>query len=100
MRLECEIGTAVEPFREKNNNVNPACHKIHQGRFYLLIVSFFSKMFIFYCNSLDQGNAFSVFYHNDRSVAVSFFRISLQILARDWMVGEIAYNAIDNASVI
>ena len=22
--LECEIGTAVEPFREKNNNVKPA----------------------------------------------------------------------------
>ena len=35
--LECEIGTAVEPFREKNNNVKPACHKIYQGRYYLLI---------------------------------------------------------------
>ena len=27
--LECEIGTAVEPFREKNNNVKPTCHKIY-----------------------------------------------------------------------
>ena len=26
--LECEIGTAVETFREKNINVKPACHKI------------------------------------------------------------------------
>ena len=24
--LECEIGTAVEPFRENNSNVKPACH--------------------------------------------------------------------------
>ena len=31
--LECEIGTAVEPFREKNNNVKLACHKIYQGRY-------------------------------------------------------------------
>ena len=31
MSLESEIGTAVEPFREKNNNhVKPACHKIYQ----------------------------------------------------------------------
>ena len=30
--LECEIGTAVEQFHEKNNNVKPACHKIYQGR--------------------------------------------------------------------
>ena len=37
--LECEIGTAVEPFREKNNNVKPACHKIYQGRYYLLTFS-------------------------------------------------------------
>ena len=29
LSLECEIGTAVEPFREKNNNVKPACHKIY-----------------------------------------------------------------------
>ena len=27
--LEREIGTAVEPFREKNNNVKPTCHKIY-----------------------------------------------------------------------
>ena len=27
--LECEIDTAVEPFREKNNNVKPACHTEH-----------------------------------------------------------------------
>ena len=26
--LECEIGCPVEPFREKKNNVKPACHKI------------------------------------------------------------------------
>ena len=40
--LECEIGNAVEPFREKNYNVKPACHKIYQGRYYLLIFSSFS----------------------------------------------------------
>ena len=34
--LECEICTAVEPFHEKSNNVKPACHKIYQGRYYLL----------------------------------------------------------------
>ena len=34
--FESEIGTAVELFREKNNNVKPACHKIYQGRYYLL----------------------------------------------------------------
>ena len=38
--LECEIDTAVEPFREKNNNV--AYHNIYQGRYYLLIFSSFS----------------------------------------------------------
>ena len=38
--LECEIGSAVEPLREKNINVKPACHKIYQGRYYLLIFSF------------------------------------------------------------
>ena len=38
--LECEIGTAVEPFHEKDNNVKPACHIIYQGRYYLLIFSF------------------------------------------------------------
>ena len=41
--MECEIGTAVEPFREKNNKVKPVCHKINQGRYYLLIFSSFSK---------------------------------------------------------
>ena len=35
--LECEVGPAVEPFRKKNNNVKPVCHKICQGRYYLLI---------------------------------------------------------------
>ena len=31
-RLECEIGTAMGPFPEKNNNVKPACHKtIREG---------------------------------------------------------------------
>ena len=43
--LECEIGTAVEPFCEKNNNVKPACHKIYQGRDYLLIFSFSKYLF-------------------------------------------------------
>ena len=36
-----QIGTAVEPFHEKNNNVKPACHKIYQGRYHLLIFSSF-----------------------------------------------------------
>ena len=40
--LECEIGTAVEPCREKNNNVKPAYYKIDQGRYYLLIFFSFS----------------------------------------------------------
>ena len=43
--LECEIGTAVEAFREKNNNVKPAYHKIYQGRYYLLIFSFSKYLF-------------------------------------------------------
>ena len=42
LSLECEIDTAMEPFREKNNNVKPACHKIYQWRYYLFIFSFFS----------------------------------------------------------
>ena len=37
----CEIGTAVEPFREKNNNVKSACHKICQGSFaYFVILNY------------------------------------------------------------
>ena len=39
LTLECEISTAMEPFHEKNNNVKPACHKIYQERYYLLILS-------------------------------------------------------------
>ena len=34
--LECETGPTVEPFREKNNNVKPASHKMYC----LLIFSF------------------------------------------------------------
>ena len=40
LKLECEIGIAVEPFREKNNYVKPTCHKIYQGIAYLFIFSF------------------------------------------------------------
>ena len=32
LSLECEIGTAVEPFHEKNNNVKPTCHKNLSGK--------------------------------------------------------------------
>ena len=43
-RFEIEFGMRnrhyVEPFREKNGK--PACHKIYQGRYYLLIFSSFS----------------------------------------------------------
>ena len=83
--LECEIGTAMDPFREKNNNVKLACHEIYQGRYYLLIFFSFSSKYLFSAVILSI-KYFSVYWHNDRSVAqeaVSFFWISPQILARD-----------------
>ena len=40
--LECKIGTVVELFREKNNNVKSASQKIYQGRYYILIFFSFS----------------------------------------------------------
>ena len=46
--LECEIGNAVEQFREKNNNVKPTCHKIYQGRYYLIIFSFYYLFYLLF----------------------------------------------------
>ena len=53
--LEREIGTAVEPFHEKNNNVKPTCHKIYQGRYYLLI--FFLNIYVLLQSSRCRSNA-------------------------------------------
>ena len=41
--LECKIGTAVEPFREKYYNVKPTCHKIYQGRYGIICLLSLSK---------------------------------------------------------
>ena len=80
--LKREIGTVVEPFRKKNNNVKPACHKIYQGKYYLLIFSPFS-LFIFCCIFFEQGN--NMYWHNDWSVAHSKFWISSKTLrATGW----------------
>ena len=57
--LEREISTAAEPFCEKNNNIKPTCHKIYQGRYYLLI--FFFLIFIFCCNPLDVDQMLYVY---------------------------------------
>ena len=52
--LECEIGTAVEPFHEKNNNVKPTCHKIYEGKYYLLI--FFLNIYVLLQSSRCRSN--------------------------------------------
>ena len=52
-------GSAPEPFREKNNNLKLACHKIYQKRYNLLIFSF--KIFNFCCNPLDVDQTLSVY---------------------------------------
>ena len=41
------------------NNIKPACHKIYQGRYYLLNFSFL--IFIFCCNPLDAEQTLSVY---------------------------------------
>ena len=80
------IGTAVEPFREKNNNVKPTCHKIYQERYYLLI---FVLLYIYFLLQSSQSNTCSVCCHNDRSVTqetVSFFWIRPKSLrATEWI---------------
>ena len=58
--LECEIGTAVEPFRAKNNNVKLACYKIYQGMYYLLI--------FFFCYIIPQHQKTSYNLGNQESV--------------------------------
>ena len=54
--LECEIGTAVEPFREKNNNVKPACHNIFLVSGKVLFLLFY----IYFLLQFSRGNAFCV----------------------------------------
>ena len=52
--LECKIDTAVEPFREKNNNVKPACHNIYQEG----IICSFSLPSLLSVETLNGGPVF------------------------------------------
>ena len=79
--LECEISTAVERFHEKNNNVKPTCHKIYQGRYYLLI--FFLNIYVLLQSSRCRSNALCLLAQRSVSsanghfvLAISFFKIS------------------------
>ena len=93
----------MEPFREKNNNVKPACHKIYQGMHYLLIFSF--KIFIFCCNPLDVDQTLSECLLAQRSVSNangSFVLLNFKSLRKTgWLKNaKIASVTTDNVSFI
>ena len=97
--LECEIGTAVEPFHEKNNNVKPTGHKIYQGRYYLLI--FFLNIYVLLQSSRCRSNALCLLAQRSvsRANGVSFFWISLR--ATGWLKNaKIASVSPDNVNFV
>ena len=85
--LECEIGTAVEPFREKNNNVKPVIESVREGiiclLFFLLLniyllLQFSGSMKCFQCLLAQRSVS---------SALGSFILLNVApYLARDWMV--------------
>ena len=66
--LQCEIDTAVEPFREKNNNVKPTTYNVllqylaFVSKGYSLL-SIMLKSFDVICQLADDFYAKSIFFH-------------------------------------
>ena len=71
--LECEIGTAVEPFREKNNNVKPIRHKNLPGKVLLTDFVFFN---IFRLHSSQSNVAMSIDLYSVSNARGSFVHLN------------------------
>ena len=102
--LECEFGTAVEPFRETNNNVKPTCHKIYQRRYYYLFIFFFLNICFLLQSSRCRSNALCLLTQLSGSSANgrSFVLLNFKSLrATGWLKNaKIATITTDNASFI
>ena len=80
-------GTAVEPFREKNNNVKPSCNKNLSGK--VLLTDFFLFLNIFLLHFSHFKRLQCLYWHNGSvSNARGTFVLlnSPKILALVWMV--------------
>ena len=97
------VKTAVEPFREKNNNVKPASHKIYQGRYYLLV---FSSLNIYFLLQFLRSRKRFQCLLAQRSVSSSFVLKTFEFLSKSlratgWSKNaKIVYITTDNASFI